>query len=913
MAPVDPSVLLNTIVYLLESNGGLKNDRVVRQFITLMKLTEKLVNKAIYLQILNHTKSEDVLKTEYKINNHIYPIFHISSVDHNHAFLLDTLNIIGNLPFNIDNVSQNDIDELQLKIAELTSAESGKEKDIRESARHLYELCTTKGLFQTIDTHPDIDQPASSQSSSISRLSTSIDKHQLTSQRLNKTERTLLSSNNNTFPFNDSKMATTATLTAVSGTNTNNNSNNTDNIKRKTEENIGPTTNRKPTHRRLVTQPQVDTKKMKSSIEIDDSDGLNKTNLVNRTTPTFRIPKIGRSNTSAPSPPSETNESSPPPTSTAVQPTKINASMNRQTSDELNAQQGKRKFSLSQYIERKRLKSNELQSTLADTDMRINNIGNSKASPPMPIDDDSSNNIPENPPVISPKPDETNTVIKSNLSEPGVKKVNKKKVIWADEKSQTLVHTSFFEVDDSELSAMHVYARTCAANISIAQLEKVMERDLRKRRGIQDMNAMDNDDKQILAPLPAFIKILLPDTIQIPPVISQERFVQEEREKTVLQALFIRSFLPDSPGEPDGDLIGQSHTERTEPKLIPLEDDASSSLSSTVTSVNSNNTTTTTAATAATNIPIISINNSMATSTTTAATTTTTTTTTTPNNNNNTVTPSLSSFSFGDVSPEVAQILAQAKGNLTSATANNLSTTIASNTLLNLPTTLATATSTITNTTAASTPNLPPPPTLLSALLNATRTANNETTNGKRTLESPPPNSMVNMLPNLSLNFNLPPPPTPFPLSQLIANALTLGIPPPPTANPNIFQTQSTTFTTPPPNMSNSIANSIQQQAVNSKQPSVRFVSAIGQQQTRPNLSNNNIINNHNNNHNNNNNNNNNHEHQISSSRENSREHNFRRGPPNNNRRDYYQNRNNNNNNNTNNNNNHNNNRNIFS
>ncbi|CAF5135353.1 unnamed protein product, partial [Rotaria magnacalcarata] len=181
-------------------------------------------------------------------------------------------------------------------------------------------------------------------------------------------------------------------------------------------------------------------------------------------------------------------------------------------------------------------------------------------------------NIPDNPSVISPKPDETNTVIKSNLSEPGVKKVIKKKVIWADEKSQTLVHTSFFEVDDSELSAMHVYARTCAANISIAQLEKVMERDLRKRRGIQDMNSMDNDDKQILTPLPAFIKILLPDTIQIPPIISQERFVQEEREKTVLQALFIRSFLPDSPGEPDGDLIGQSHIERTEPKLIPLED-----------------------------------------------------------------------------------------------------------------------------------------------------------------------------------------------------------------------------------------------------------------------------------------------------------------------------------------------------
>ncbi len=145
-------------------------------------------------------------------------------------------------------------------------------------------------------------------------------------------------------------------------------------------------------------------------------------------------------------------------------------------------------------------------------------------------------------------------------------------MIWADEKNQTLVQTSFFEVEDSELADMHVFSRTCAANLSIAQLEKVMERDLRKRRGIQDANSTDNDDKQFSTPLPALIKILLPDSIQIPPVVSQERFVQEEREKTVLQALFIRSFLPDSPGEPDGDPIGNSNIERNEPKVIPLED-----------------------------------------------------------------------------------------------------------------------------------------------------------------------------------------------------------------------------------------------------------------------------------------------------------------------------------------------------
>ena len=76
-----------------------------------------------------------------------------------------------------------------------------------------------------------------------------------------------------------------------------------------------------------------------------------------------------RPNTSVPSPPStEMNESLPT--------TKTGVPLNRQSSDEANGQQGKRKFSLSQYKEHKRLKSNEIQ--LGDTDMRINNLGNSK-------------------------------------------------------------------------------------------------------------------------------------------------------------------------------------------------------------------------------------------------------------------------------------------------------------------------------------------------------------------------------------------------------------------------------------------------------------------------------------------------------------------------------------------------------
>jgi len=398
----------------------------------------------------------------------------------------------------------------------------------------------------------------------------------------------------------------------------------------------------------------------------------------------------------------------------------------RQNSEELNGQQGKRKFSLSQYQERKRLRPEEFH--YADTDMRI--FPNKVSPPTTPTD-------------VPTKCDEpTPIVMKSNLSEPGVKKETKKKVIWADEKNQSLVQTSFFEVDDSELAEMHLFARPSAmSNMSIAQLEKVMERDFRQRRGLQTEN---QDDKQTLAPLAPLIKILLPEHIHPATVISQERLIQEEREKTVFQALLIRSFLPDSPAEPDQELS----SERQEAKLIPLDDDA-----------NGNKTSISTCPSAA---PVSSQSTSNKT------------------------------FPFADLSPEVAQILAQAKGN--TITANNPSAT----------TTTTPTTTTTTTTTTTALPNLPAPPNFLSTLFNVQRTDSTTV---------PSNNHLTNLLPNLAVNFNLPPPPPPptqFPLGHLLASALSLALPPP-------------TNNTPPPMFPQAPT----------KVPSVRFVSAIGQQ-TRP-------------------------------------------------------------------------------
>jgi len=93
-----------------------------------------------------------------------------------------------------------------------------------------------------------------------------------------------------------------------------------------------------------------------------------------------------RSNNSIPSP--DDSRPSPAPgkmqtndsiSSSQIENTKTNSPPNRQMNDDLNPQQGKRKYSLSQYQEHKRLKSNDIvQNSSADIDMRINTMENIK-------------------------------------------------------------------------------------------------------------------------------------------------------------------------------------------------------------------------------------------------------------------------------------------------------------------------------------------------------------------------------------------------------------------------------------------------------------------------------------------------------------------------------------------------------
>lgn len=583
-------------------------------------------------------------------------------------------------------------------------------------------------------------------------------------------------------------MVTPAPLTTVPITSTNRNLKTLNNFKRKSDENIGLAIAKKTTETNMSNPVQTN---------ID----LEKNN--NQTKPTFRIPKISRPNDT------ETAE------------TKINCSPTQQSNDESNSQQGKRKFSLSQYKEHKRLKSNDSPTNYSgDVDMRI--------APNEPIKNTPASKSPD----ASPKTNDNSKelVLRSNLSEPGVKKVNKKKLVWADEKNRALVHISIFEIDDSEKADMHAFARQCAANISLAQIEKLMERDLRKRQGLQDTNERMN-----LPALPRLIRILLPDTIVIPKVNSQEHFAQEEREKTVLQAFSFRSFLPDCPGEPDCDLNGNSNL--NEPKLIPSDDVNAKTTRNEVSSEESTPTTTTdtlttTAAAAVASTPVVS--------------------------------SGLSSLSLENLSPEVAKIFAQAQVNLTTTTATNSSSTTTVNTSISQTTPV-----TSTNSVLPSLSNLSSSSNYLSTLLNLTRSNGIDPATSMKIdalldkiqlnpLAAPPANPIINPVPALPLNFNLPAA-NPLIINQLLAQTFALGMLSPTPFNNPVF---------PPPINSNS-------------SPSPHFSSpSVGAHQPAR-------FNNNDNHH---------HHHPTHTRGNNHRGRGFRRGGHNNmNRRDYYPNRNHNN------------------
>jgi len=158
---------------------------------------------------------------------------------------------------------------------------------------------------------------------------------------------------------------------------------------------------------------------------------------------------------------------------------------------------------------------------------------------------------------------------KSNLSEPGVKKTNKKKVYWADHCSKPLEQVNLFILDETE----RVIKKAAFKGGDIAKMDKAHERELRNHLQGFSEETVEQVEPPNLWPS-ALTPIDLPETTIIAEVKSDEFFIQQEREQTTLAMLVFNSkqFLPDAPSEPDALTSAEFEALRPTIKIIPLED-----------------------------------------------------------------------------------------------------------------------------------------------------------------------------------------------------------------------------------------------------------------------------------------------------------------------------------------------------
>ncbi|XP_054663426.1 serine/threonine-protein phosphatase 1 regulatory subunit 10 isoform X1 [Grus americana] len=150
-----------------------------------------------------------------------------------------------------------------------------------------------------------------------------------------------------------------------------------------------------------------------------------------------------------------------------------------------------------------------------------------------------------------------------NQSESGqlTKKGRKKKTVSWPEESK-LREYFYFELDETE-----------RVNVNkIKDFEEAAKREMLKdRHAFETARRLSHDAMEEKVPW-IYPKLLdLPAPLVVPGSGSRERFTQAEREKGILQEIFLsKESVPDSPHEPDPESY-----EPLPPKLIPLDEDCS--------------------------------------------------------------------------------------------------------------------------------------------------------------------------------------------------------------------------------------------------------------------------------------------------------------------------------------------------
>lgn len=187
-----------------------------------------------------------------------------------------------------------------------------------------------------------------------------------------------------------------------------------------------------------------------------------------------------------------------------------------------------------------------------------------------------------------------NSSFTSILSRPGKQRTSKKSVSWADEGGNDLEAVRIFKSDRDEGVGCN-YDRV---SLNIGMFNEPVERDIRRFPNMMGFNKF-NDEKDVFfasqslhhnkhratSAYGPLIKVFIPNHIQRRPINSVELKVQAEREKKVLQDIFLPCVsIPKSPAEPDpstndqDERQGPSTLDRDfhglvfEPKIIPTSE-----------------------------------------------------------------------------------------------------------------------------------------------------------------------------------------------------------------------------------------------------------------------------------------------------------------------------------------------------
>jgi hypothetical protein len=188
--------------------------------------------------------------------------------------------------------------------------------------------------------------------------------------------------------------------------------------------------------------------------------------------------------------------------------------------------------------------------------------------------------------------------IKSNMAEPGLKSVSKKRVSWADAHSKPIEHVQTFYLDEAEKCNLKItkiflfktkylkyYITRKAIKKSafqegqdISKIEKLNEKELRfkspnfpmENEFITEMDTTSTVSSGPKWPSNGLTPIDLPENIIIPEIKSDENEIQTKREQSTLAVLVFKQFCPDSASEPN-EADSKSSLD-TITKIIPLED-----------------------------------------------------------------------------------------------------------------------------------------------------------------------------------------------------------------------------------------------------------------------------------------------------------------------------------------------------